>query len=60
MTKPLKRKRRINKRKLRELRARDAEIERYADELRRAGVVETTIDEAVKALHVILTSKQTK
>jgi hypothetical protein len=53
-----KRKRRINKRKLRELRARDAAIKHYIDELKRANVNDTTITEAAKALHVILTTNK--
>lgn len=53
-TKRKRKRRRINKRKLRQLRARDAEIKRYLDELRRAGVNETTLAEAAKALAVII------
>jgi hypothetical protein len=49
---------RVNKQKLRRLRAREAQLKHYIDELKRANVNDTTITEAAKALHVILTTNK--
>jgi hypothetical protein len=55
-----KRKRRINKRKLRELRARDALLERLVRELQRSAVPAEIVDQARDAFAVIVRNAKPK